>query len=92
MSEEEKKAIENLKTDIRYSDLLTAYNDDIDILINLIEKQEKVIDAIKNKLEKHIKFCEQEARGHLDNKMCYISLGFDKSLLEIINRKVENNE
>ena len=72
--------------------MLAAYNDDIDTILNLIEKQEKTIDAVKNKLEKHIKFCEQEAREHLDNKMCYISLGFDKSLLEIINRKVENND
>lgn len=68
-------------------------------LLNLIDKlqkenqkKDKVIEEIKNKLEEHIKFCEQEAKGHLENNVCHISLKFDKSLLEIIEKVDEDNE
>ena len=68
----------------------------LEIFLNLIsklqkenEKQEKVINELKNRIENHIKFCEQESKGHIKNENCRISLRFEKHLLGIIDRKVE---
>ena len=49
----------------------------------LVEEKEKN-KKIKNELEKHIKFCEQEAEGSLNNEICNISLRFNKKLLNIL--------
>lgn len=70
------------------------YNDtDLKIILNLISKlqsdieiKDKVIEEIKSKLQKHINFCEQESRGHLENKVCHISLKFEKNLLEEVEK------
>lgn len=48
-----------------------------------LDNKDKIINEIKNKLNEHIKFCEQEASGSLNNEICQISLKFDKSLLDI---------
>lgn len=63
------------------------------IILNLISKlqadieiKDKVIEEIKSKLQKHINFCEQESRGHLENKVCHISLKFEKNLLEEVEK------
>lgn len=52
-----------------------------------INKLNNVIDRIRNKLEEHIKHCEQEAKGSLNNDICHISLKFDKELLKIITEE-----
>ena len=98
MTEEEKKAITYLK--FYLNDDKNDYFDkdfiiekkDLQIFLNLIQKQDTEINKlnnaiakIKNKLEEHIKHCEQEAKGSLNNEICNISLKFDKGLLEIIN-------
>ena len=57
----------------------------IDIIITAYEKEKEKNKEAKEKLEKHIKFCEQEASGSLNNEICKISLSFDKNLLDIIN-------
>ena len=101
MTEEEKKAIKFIKSELQdekearndYQSLTGLYgNLEIEIILNLIQKQDteinklnNVIAKIKNKLEEHIKHCEQEAKGSLNNEICNISLKFDKGLLEIIN-------
>ena len=51
-----------------------------------LDKKDKVIEEIKSKLQKHINFCEQESRGHLENKVCHISLKFEKNLLEEVEK------
>lgn len=53
-----------------------------------LDKKDKVIKELENKLEEHIKFCKQEASGHIENNVCHISLKFEKRLLEEI-KKVE---
>ena len=49
-----------------------------------LDKKDKIINEITNKLKEHIKFCEQEANGSLNNEICHISLKFNKSLLDIL--------
>ncbi len=63
-------------------------------LINLFEeivwayeKEKEKNKKIENELEKHIKFCEQEAEGSLNNEICHIALKFNKGLLDIINEE-----
>lgn len=56
-----------------------------------IEIKDKVIEKIKSKLQKHINFCEQESRGHLENKVCHISLKFEKNLLEEVEKVGKEN-
>ena len=51
-----------------------------------IEIKDKVIEKIKSELQKHINFCEQESRGHLENKVWHISLKFEKNLLEEVEK------
>lgn len=53
-------------------------------VLNELDKKENIINTIKTKLEKHIKFCEQEAKGHLNNEKCNRSINFEKGLLDII--------
>ena len=72
---------------------------DLKIILNLISKlqadieiKDKVIEEIKSKLQKHINFCEQESRGHLENKVCHISLKFEKNLLEEVEKVGGENE
>lgn len=52
-----------------------------------LKKEKEKNKEVKEKLEKHIKFCEQEAKGSLNNEICHIALKFDKSLLDIINKE-----
>lgn len=99
MSEEEKKAIDLLKILQKKTPFIlwgdkTPYNksNQIQTVLNLIERQQKEIEEMRRELERHIKFCEQESKGHINNEVCHISLKFNKKLLEIINRKVENDE
>lgn len=95
LSKEEQEAIDLFKEVLDERSCLISDDigeNDIKVVLNLIKKQSKVIDELKNKLEKHIKFCEQESSGHINNNVCHISLKFDKSLLEIINRKVEEDD
>lgn len=79
MSEEEKQAIEKLEIEGTENNYL-----EVRIVLNLIDKLENKLNTLENKLEKHIKFCEQEASGSLHNEICHIALKFDKSLLNII--------
>lgn len=51
-------------------------------LLDLYNKEkEKNIKAIEM-LQEHIKHCEQEAKGSLNNEICHIALKFDKHLLQ----------
>ena len=52
-----------------------------------LEKEKEKNKKIENELEKHIKFCEQESEGSLNNEICHISLKFNKKLLDIINEE-----
>ena len=58
-----------------------------EIVENLIQEnkelKEKTNKAI-NMLEKHIQYCEQEAKGSLNNEVCNIALRFDKHLLQVL--------
>lgn len=93
MTEKEKKALERLKnTDVynlghddRFEEL-RLYENAIDTALEELDKKDKVIEEIKSKLQKHINFCEQESRGHLENKVCHISLKFEKNLLEEVEK------
>ena len=69
---------------IGQEDILTIIREFIR-LKNDYEKEKEKNDNVKEKLEKHINFCEQEAKGSLNNEICKISLRFDKNLLDIIN-------
>ena len=44
------------------------------------EKNKKAIEM----LQEHIKHCEQEAKGSLNNEICHIALKFDKHILQEI--------
>ena len=55
----------------------------IEALLTAYEKEKEKNKKIENELEKHIKFCEQEAEGSLNNEICHMSLKFNKRLLDI---------
>ena len=57
----------------------------IETLLTAYEKEKEKNKKIEKELEKHIKFCEQEAEGSLNNEICHISLNFNKKLLNILN-------
>lgn len=87
MNEEEKKAIENLKTEyeklIKEGNILfPLYKSDAKRLINLIDKQNKVIDEIR------CEFLKYDLKNS-NNKQVYNQL---KSLYNAIFRKVEEDE
>lgn len=42
------------------------------------EKNKKAIEM----LQEHIRHCEQEAKGSLNNEICHIALEFDKHILQ----------
>lgn len=56
-------------------------------IITAYEKEKEKNKKIEKELEKHIKFCEQEAEGSLNNEICHITLKFNKGLLDIINEE-----
>ena len=102
ITEEEKKAIDKLNRQITIGKCennigIPVYISSLEIILNLIsnlqadiEIKDKVIEEIKSKLQKHINFCEQESRGHLENKVCHISLKFEKNLLEEVEKVRDN--
>lgn len=59
----------------------------IETLLTAYEKEKEKNKKIEKELEKHIKFCEQEAEGSLNNEICHIALKFNKGLLDIINEE-----
>ena len=59
----------------------------IKVLLTAYEKEKEKNKKLENELEKHIKFCEQEAEGSLNNEICHIALKFNKGLLDIINEE-----
>ena len=84
------EAIKNLKVLIgleEFNKLSYKENKSIETLLTAYEKEKEKNKELKEKLEKHIKFCEQEAKGSLNNEICHIALKFDKSLLDIINKE-----
>lgn len=107
ISEEEKKAIGNLKIIAEYigenyffgKQGIENLKKDINVTLNYLnhlqkelDKKDKVMEELKSKLKEHINFCEQEAKGHLTNNVCHISLKHDKHLLEILKKVEEENE
>ena len=70
-------------------DDLDEYIKSIETVLNYLTKQEKMIEEIKSKLEEHIQHCRQEAQSSLHNEICRISLRFDESLLNIIEKKAK---
>lgn len=79
MNEEKQKDINNLIYTLEMhhisskpiQDLLSLYNKEK-------QKNKKAIEM----LQEHIKHCEQEAKGSLNNEICHIALKFDKHLLQ----------
>ena len=59
----------------------------IKVLLTAYEKEKEKNKKLEKELEKHIKFCEQEAEGSLNNKICHISLKFNKKLLNILKEE-----
>ena len=59
----------------------------IKTLLTAYEKEKEKNKELENELEKHIKFCEQEAKGSLHNEICHISLKFNKKLLNILKEE-----
>lgn len=59
----------------------------IEILLTAYEKEKEKNKKIEKELEKHIKFCEQESEGSLNNEICHISLKFNKRLLNILKEE-----
>ena len=57
-------------------------------VVDELEKENKELKEKTNKainmLEKHIQYCEQEAKGSLNNEVCNIALRFDKHLLQVL--------
>lgn len=87
----EKEKGENVK--LRLQDIplmegeVKAYKDRVNELKIELEKEKEKNKKIENELEKHIKFCEQEAKSSLNNEICHIALKFNKGLLDIINEE-----
>jgi hypothetical protein len=82
MSEEEKELVNNCKLwvteeDINYTRWFSL--DDLSVLVNLIEKQQKEIDGLKNKL-RQAKGYIQENMGINDNPTLYTEEDFYKPL------------
>lgn len=79
MSEEE--IIEKVEEELKYGENCT-YKYLLRQILKLYQKEkEKNVKAIEM-LQKHIKHCEQEAKGSLNNEICHIALKFDKHLLQ----------
>jgi hypothetical protein len=97
MSEEEKKAIKNLQEvaekgiDI-YEEINVMENEDaIRIVLNLIEKQEKVIDEMFLYIDEFTDIDEVDCEfQQLNNVKCIDDC--EKCMKEFFYRKVENNE
>lgn len=51
-------------------------------LLDLYQKEKQKNTKAIEMLQEHIKHCEQEAKGSLNNKICHIALKFDKHLLK----------
>ena len=68
-------------------DIGETIKSNIDYWKNLYFKEKEKNKKLKNELEKHIKFCEEEAKGSLHNKICHISLKFNKKLLNILKEE-----
>ena len=73
--------INDIKKEIDIDKVIEA----IETLLTAYEKEKEKNKELENELEKHIKFCEQEAEGSLNNEICHISLNFNKKLLNILN-------
>ena len=68
----DQEEIESAKEQLKFTEgLLDLYNKEK-------EKNKKAVEM----LQEHIKHCEQEAKGSLNNEICHISLKFDKHLLQ----------
>lgn len=91
LSEEEKFAINTLEFVEKHRTNNDKYTlkalDSIHIVLDLIKKQEHIINEVQSRLEKHIQQCELDAGGSLHNDICYISLKFDRNLLDLLNNK-----
>ena len=59
----------------------------VETLLTAYEKEKEKNKKIEKELQKHIKFCEQEAEGSLHNEICHISLKFNKKLLNILKKE-----
>ena len=51
-------------------------------LIQENQEYKETLNKIKNKIEKKIEFCENEAEGTINNEKCHIAILFLKGLLE----------
>ena len=83
MSEE--KIIKELKVLIgleEFNRLSYKENKAIQGLLDLYNKEKEKNKKAIEMLQEHIKHCEQEAKGSLNNEICYIALKFDKHLLQ----------
>ena len=84
--------IKDIKHDLNYAkkceyDHVTLDVYKVQTLLTAYEKEKEKNKKIEKELEKHIKFCEQEAEGSLNNEICHIALKFNKGLLDIINEE-----
>lgn len=68
---------ENITATLDLQDLKSLRN-----LYNLYNKEKEKNKKAIEMLQEEIRFCEQEAKGHLNNEICHIALRFDKHLLQ----------
>lgn len=66
------------KTRKQIEESINAHQGLLDLYQKEKEKNKKAIEM----LQEQIKFCEQEAKGSLNNEICHRALYFDKHLLQ----------
>ena len=96
MIDEEKKAIENIKNDMKllYGQHSMVSNEDLETLLQLLEKQEKVIDEMAGYLA-IIRDCPNEDKGaNLDceNRCNNTDEIYEECWKQYFYRKVEEDE
>lgn len=74
LSDEEKEALRNFKSEYEtcdhYSSDLIIELDDAETILNLIEKQDKIIQAIATNLVEHIGTCPIDYDDDFENEKC----------------------
>lgn len=92
MSEEEKKAIEILNN-IEYKDLYSdKFYDNRDIVLNLIEKQQKEIEELKEENAEQLEVITEWVNGERINDIKHISKDKIKEKIKELEEEIEEKQ
>lgn len=88
MSDEEKKAVENIKAWVKFEEINGAKLTEFKLVLNLIEKQQKEIEELKK--PKYIINCKTNEITKLTND--FVSKDTIKTIIEEVQKDLENSK